>query len=166
MDILYGTHSIIKPYAPHPSQPPISPTLPPDSVRLLERCLTFYWHFNIFLNMSSLSPVVPCIDYSPYSNIYGDSVVCFGLKRSICIFFFFHSIAFLNSRENQRITQWTYLFSYSLLLLVSEQWWERIKWLQHFTCTHTQLDVAVSLYGHVLKKKKTTTTTVWQVHIQ
>lgn len=26
---------------------------------------------------SPLSPVVPCIDYSPYSNIYGDSVVFF-----------------------------------------------------------------------------------------
>lgn len=47
---------------------------------------------------SPLSPVVPCIDDSPYSNIYGDSVgsffffVRFGLKKSVC--FFFHSIAF------------------------------------------------------------------------
>lgn len=34
--------------------------------------------------------------------------IFFGLKKS---FFFLHLIAFLNSRENQRITQWTYLFS-------------------------------------------------------
>lgn len=34
---------------------------------------------------SPLSPVVPCIDYSPYSNIYGDSVV------SSFFFFFFAS---------------------------------------------------------------------------
>lgn len=27
------------------------------------------------------------------------------------LYFFFHTIAFLNSRENQRITQWTYVLS-------------------------------------------------------
>lgn len=42
---------------------------------------------------SPLSPVVPCIDYSPYSNIYGDSVVSsfflFFASEFIIIFFLF-----------------------------------------------------------------------------
>lgn len=63
-------------------------------VRLLERRLTFYWHFNIFLDMflfswSPLSPVVPCIDNSPYSNIYGDSVgSSFVSPQEKCFLFF------------------------------------------------------------------------------
>lgn len=49
---------------------------------------------------SPLSPVVPCIDYSPYSNIYGDSVVfffSFFFFASENFFFFSHGGI---SREN------------------------------------------------------------------
>lgn len=35
---------------------------------------------------SPLSPVVPCIDYSPYSNIYGDSVVFFFFATEFFLF--------------------------------------------------------------------------------
>lgn len=100
--------------------------LPPDSVRLLERRLTFYWHFKIFLDMflfswSPLSPVVPCIDDSPYSNIYGDSVgsfffFCSFWPQEKCLVFFPLNSFFWTLEKNQRITRWTYLFSWFFAL--------------------------------------------------
>lgn len=49
---------------------------------------------------SPLSPVVPCIDYSPYSNIYGDSVVSFSFCLRIYFFLFSHGGI---SRENRKL---------------------------------------------------------------
>lgn len=85
-----------------------SPVSPPGSVRLLERALTFtdiLQFLGIFLfPRSPLSPLVPCFDASPYSNIYyGDYVDLCNIPPSP----HHHSIAFLE--QNQRITLWTYL---------------------------------------------------------
>lgn len=68
MDTLYGTASIVETLT----------CLSPGSARLLERALTFtdILHFlDVFLfPRSPLSPLVPCFDASPNSNIYGDYV--------------------------------------------------------------------------------------------
>lgn len=56
-----------------------SPVSPPGSVGLWERALTFtdISHFlDVFLfPRSPLSPLVPCFEASPHSNIYGDMLI-------------------------------------------------------------------------------------------
>lgn len=87
-----------------------SPVSPPGSFRLLERALTFtdILHFlGVFLSpRSPLSPLVPCFDASPYSNIYMEIMLIFVTPPSLSPSPH-HSIAFLE--QNQRITRWTYL---------------------------------------------------------
>lgn len=86
-----------------------SPVSPPGSVRLLERALTFtdiLKFLGIFLfPRSPLSPLVPCFDASPYSNIYMEIMLIFVTSPPPSPHH--HSIAFLEL--NQKITLWTYL---------------------------------------------------------